>query len=377
MATDRSLATLLRAFQSVSDHQDLVRYGMRAILHRFQIEADYIRLLESATTLLTVLSNPRNVSLLVSQLLCAPAIWHVPDQLETAVHVSNIFSSVLSRKLKGHNSGSAHGGIFAYNTLPISQWIEAIKQGTDEHTPQWKHILILAGLLRGLKQQDSHTWQSQCNKLSFQMVTAINAFLHNPSIHDDLATQSITVVLSSVFSLFDQYVRAKIDYDRLLPLLCHETLFGKNGLHAGYFLSRIDNDVVQAADKLFRWPSTSASFIHFRAMSASPVLSHLGPLSSLIAYSAANVGDIGLVRDLMSDLLRFSRSANLQWRHNKLSEIDAREDVSFLTEDSLQQTLPLLWQVLRTSSFAVIVILRSAMDRALLDTQVSSEVGEQ
>ena len=175
------------------------------------------------------------------------------------------------------------------------------------------------------------------------------------------------VVFSSVFNSLDQSSKALLRYEELLPLLYKDLFFGQHGLHAGYFLSNIDNDVVEAAHGRVQWPAKSQTFQRLREMSKSPIVAHLGPLSSLLAYAAASVSELGLIQDLANALFSFSRSLNLQWRQNKLSEIAFSEETSLLTEETLQDTLPALWQILRVTMSAIIVILRSVTDRMLFE----------
>ena len=325
-----------------------------------------------------MLSNPRNICLLTSQLLCAPALWQVRDQLGTAVRLLHLFKNAVTQKIHHQGTSALRNGASSHPTVSTRDWIAAVTQGADEHTASWKHTLVLGGLLSGLDQEDSITQKlrSERKRLTFELVSKVNSFLRSSDIEDALATTTISVVLCSVWSLVDHDLITTVDYDLLLPLLYYEPLFGKSGLHSGYFLSIIDNDIVQATTKKFHWSSTSETFSRLRDLSSSPLLVHLGPLSSFIAQSLARVRDMSSIQKLASDLVAFSRSFNLQWRHNKLSEVESNEETAFLTEQSIHETVPLLWQVMRTSAYAVIVILRSVMDRVLFKASVTHEIGK-
>ena len=325
-----------------------------------------------------MLSDPRNISQLTSQLLCAPAIWHVQDQSDTALRVLYLFDGAIARKIRQQGGKTLLNGSNSPSYLSTHDWITAVNRGADKHSALWKHTLILGGLLRGLKQDDCNTQRLRVDRerLTFELASKVNSCLRGSDVHDAVATTTITVVLCSIWNSVDHDLDTTIEYDLLLPLLFQETFFGKMGLHSGYFLSRIDNDIVQTTNKKLQWSPLSETFTRLRALSNSPLWLHIGPLSSLMAHSIARIRVVGLLKKLVEDLVMFSRSFNLQWRHNKLSEIDSSEETQCLTEQSLQETIPLLWHVMRTSTYAVIVILRSLMERTLFETSLHHELGK-
>ena len=231
--------------------------------------------------------------------------------------------------------------------------------------------MVLSGLLIGLSGYDGHMVSNSLRRsLENAIVSALNMALTNGEADDKLAANSIALVLSRAQDFLHVYQRSSIRHDLLLPILIHATFYAREGLHQGYFLSTIDADVVQNGASSFEWSSKSSTFVQFQRMSTGPLLSSLGALSRLIAYSIENIQQRDLLSTMMTDLAAFARSLCLQWRHNKLSEIDVTEVQAYLSEGTVKTTTPLLWHTLRSAMFAVIVILRSLLGRVLNDKRM-------
>jgi hypothetical protein len=78
------------------------------------------------------------------------------------------------------------------------------------------------------------------------------------------------------------------------------------------------------------------------------------------------------VVEVRDHLLAFTGRLLERWQRNKLSEIDPSEEGTFLTTETLRVTFPVLWQILKTSMFATVVILRAVIGRTLIDPLLSS-----
>ncbi|KAL8831818.1 MAG: hypothetical protein Q9191_000642 [Dirinaria sp. TL-2023a] len=357
MATNRSLTTLIRALQIESNEQDVPR------------------LLGSATTLLTLLSNHLNITLLTAQLLSAPALWRNPNGVETTIQILSIFNSASVHLLSGKASRPALESP-AITDLTAEKWVTAVIKGADERSPRWRHLLVFGGLLLGFSKHDGHALSDQLRRvLENATVTATNLALQQGEASDNLAAKSIAVVLSHVFELLNDTERLSLDHNSLLPILYQPPLFDKDGLHFGYFLSNIDADVIEAIQGKFDWAAGSSTYVQTKRMSTGPLFSSLGSLSRLIAFAAENAQDPAAVVTLVGDLSHFARSLCVQWRQNKLSEIDISEELVYLTENALKTTLPLLWRVLKSSMFATIMILRSVLGRVLGDVRLPMDTG--
>ena len=228
----------------------------------------------------------------------------------------------------------------------------------------------------GLLRNDGHALPERLRRvLETATVTATNAALREGEVSDSLAAKSIAVILSQVFELLSDIQKLNLDHNLLLPTLYQPLLFDKDGFHSGYFLSTMDADVVEAAPGKFDWATRSSTYVQTKRMSTEPLFSSLGSLSRLIAFSVEKVQDPAAVATMVGDLSQFARSLCVQWRQNKLSEIDVSEEAVYLTNDALNHTLPLLWRVLKSSMFATIVILRSVLGRVLGDARLALDTG--
>ena len=260
--------------------------------------------------------------------------------------------------------------------LSQEDWIRAVIKGADEKSPRWRHLLLLGGVLLGSERQDPQVITiSLRKKLESAMTGALNLVLQEVREGADLAINTLVLTTNYVFGLLSDAEKARINYDRLLPLLCWALFFSVDGLHFGYFLTTIDADIVEGSDQKFNWSSKSPSFDQVQRMAQSPLISSLGSLSRLLAQCVEHVQDVGLLRALLGDISAFSRSIGIQWRQNKLSEIDTHEEAVFLSEQSLQNSLPVLWQTLKSCMFCIVIILRPLLGRVLEDGSISMADG--
>lgn len=334
------------------------------------------RLLGSAATLLTLLHNPLNLTLLSAQLLSAPAIWDRLDGHRMGLRMLGIFNSATAKMLQHEDSTGETNRFPLRSRLAKEDWITAVIQGADERSPRWRHLLLLGGVLLGSEGQDRQAIPVAMRRmLENAMTSALNLALQDVREGSDLASYTLVTTTNYVFSLLSNISKKQINYDLLLPLLCWALFFSGDGLHFGYFLSTMDADLVEGSDQKFNWSSKSSSFVQIKRMASSPLIASLGSLSRLLAHSVEHIQDVGLLGALMGDISAFSRSLGVQWRQNKLSEIDAHEETVFLSDESLRNSLPLLWQTLKSSMFCIVVILRPLLSRVLEDGRISKDEG--
>ena len=261
-------------------------------------------------------------------------------------------------------------------TLPKDDWIKAVINGADDHSPRWRHLLVLGGLLLGFGPlEEQNLSRSMRTTLEGALVTAVNLSLDETGDHDELGLHCITLVLNHCFPSLADHERSQLNYDALLPVMMHTTIHSDDGLRSAYFLGAVDPDVKPISNSQFRWPERSASFQQIQALLSNPLVSSLGPLSRLIGHSVEQVQDSALVPTVIADLEGFSKTLLLQWRQNKLSEIDTSEESLYLDRESLDKTMPQLWKLLRSTLFAVVIILRSAVGRLLGDAALANDQG--
>ena len=273
---------------------------------------------------------------------------------------------MLHRETQSAPNGA--GSFLPAEGLPREEWTRAVVKGADDKSSRWKHLLVIGGLLTGFEAQEQHGLSSKLREyLEHAVVTATNLTLQECSQEPELDSLTMVLVLSHCFDLLSPTNKASIDTEGLLPVLVKGILFSREGLHWGYFLGAMDSDIVQDHDDKFNWSPKSNSFYQAQTMATGPIVSALGVLSRVTAFCVGSVGNVDLLYSLLEDLTVFTRSFSVQWRQNKLSELDMSEEGNFLAEEALRQTMPMLWQVLRSSLFAIVVILSGITSRILWD----------
>jgi hypothetical protein len=317
--------------------------------------------LGTAISLLTSLNNPKNITLLTSQLLSAPALWTRQESLSSALNFMTLFHSAAIR---------CHQREFNDTHLSMRQWTLAVVKGADQHSSPSHHLLAIAGLIIGLASchQDFHS-TNLASTLQQAFVRAVNLALLE---QDGAAHPTICLAANHAFSHLSDWHRSSLDYDRLLPVLMTSTFHSPACLHSGSFLAAVDADVHHVSSQQLGWPVASTSYQQIEAMLKSPLISSLGPLSRLIAHSIESVHDAWLVRSAVEDLADLSKRLQVLWRQNKLSEMDASHDAVSLDEQTRKVTTPALWRLLRSTLFALVVILRSAMGRVVRDASLAT-----
>lgn len=333
--------------------------------------ANICRLLGSATTLLTLLSNPLNVTLLTSQLLSAPSIWQRPDGLRTTIRILSIFNSAAIQLVRQEEAPVLSPSVQTRSALGREEWAFAVIKGADDRSPRWRHLCVLAGLLIGFEGREQQIISTSLRKiLESATVKAVNLALQDGEVNTEFAGNSTAIMLSHVIDLLSDWEKTNLNHDLLLPILYHAPFFAKEGLHSGYFLSTIDADVVQSAGNKFDWSAKSSTYVQCQRMATGPLVTSLGSMSRLIAFSVENVQNVELLFTMIKDVMAFTRILGVQWQQNKLSEIDLAEEATFLSDETLRKTLPLLWRVLKSSMFAIVIVLRSLLGRVLGDAKL-------
>jgi len=269
MPVDRLLSTLLRSLQTYTDQQDTPRYvsHLESTLRRILL-TNYHRLLGTASSLLTTLGNPHNLSLLTSHLLTAPALWDRPDGVRTPLRMLSVFHSAVTTIISHHNDVRHNkapkpvpGQIPIGGGLSLDEWIRAIVAGADERSRRWKHLVVLAGLLIGigsLEEQGMELyWAAAMRKrVEAALVRATNLALvevRERSEADGLGGQTISLTLNHAFGCIGDVERTQIDYDLLLPVLIGTAYYSNEGFQSAYFLGSLDLDVRTSQNGKLGW----------------------------------------------------------------------------------------------------------------------------
>lgn len=358
---DRLLNQLLALYQTVHD------------------DAQTDRIFGTTLSLLTELSNPLNLSLLTSQFLHAPAIWHqqhAPDPLRsTCLRVLGVYNTaaIHVRRNELENEDRRRAGLpLTGGGLTSEAWARAVVKGADEKSSRWQHLLVLAGILMGFEGNETHSLSGgMISTLEQAVATAANLSLRSLSREPLLAAAAVVLALNYAFPLMSESARASVDCDALLPVAIR-ALVGDSGYHRGAFLEPIEADVGQVGQKL-EWPEASMAFAAVRQLSSRPLVESAGPLSKLIAFAVEHARDHLLVLRAQDELVEFTARLLDQWRKVKLSGVDVADEGACLTEDSLRVTWPALWRLLTSVLFAVVAILRAVTARSLLDPRLRND----
>ncbi|KAJ6006477.1 Pentaxin [Penicillium sp. IBT 35674x] len=277
MATERSLARLLRSLQATSSFEDAAG------------------LLPTATSFLSILGNPLNLTLLASQLLSAPALWNHPVDLHACRKLLSVFNTAAIAVLQNDATEEPRMPHGRNRSIEREAWVKAVVQGADDKSPRWRHMILLGGILLGFEGQNRQglPWHIR-TKLESALATAAQLALEELDPEAGMDGHCITMVLNYTFELLSDLQRTKIDYDRFLPVM---------------------------------------------------------------------------TVDYMAD---FVRTLMVQWRQNKLSEIDVAEEKDFLDAESLQTTIPELWKLLRNCLYSVVIVLRAVLGRTINDPALAA-----
>ena len=247
--------------------------------------------------------------------------------------------------------------------------MKALLNGADASSPPWRQLSAFAGVLLGFEGSVPGILRTQTRRrLEETIVESANAALGTEHAGDRQALDSVILILSHVCPVVRPDALNNLQFDMVLQQYTHATLFSEQGLHSGYFLGAINADVVQVARSQFSWSKSSLSFQQIEGISQSPMIAGLGSLSLLGAMVIERVRNIDGLRQTLSDISTFARSLLVQWRQNKLSEIDPSEETAFLTPSTIQTTLPLLWQILRSAVFHAVTLLQAILQRLVISS---------
>lgn len=354
-------------------------------------DAQTNRIFGTTLTLLTDLTNPLNLSLLTSQFLAAPAIWHRrhdpdPDPLRTtclrvlgvyntaAIHVrrNELENADKRRQQQQPQQFGAIAAPQAGGGLKSEAWARAVVKGADERSSRWQHLLVLAGMLMGFEGQDRQGLPGGMRgTLEQAVVTAANLALRSLSREPPVAAAAVVLALNYAFPLLSDAARGSVECDALLPVAVR-AMVGEPGFEGGTCLGLIELDVGQAGQRL-DWPETSLSYAAIRQLSSKPLVEAAGPLSRLVAFAIEEAKDYRLALQAQDELVAFTARLLEQWQQGRLSGVDISDEALCLTELTLQGTWPVLWRLLTNILFAVVAVLRSVTARVLLDPHLRND----
>ncbi|RKF55073.1 Peroxisomal membrane protein PEX17 [Erysiphe neolycopersici] len=332
--------------------------------------------LSNTISLLTVLTNPLNISLLTSHLLTAPSIWGQAEGLVTSFRILSIFNTAAIHVQK--NEPRFQSNLFSASQLrqgsgiESDNWARAVIKGLDEKSARWQHGLVIAGVLLGMEGQERHGLSTGLRYvIEDAMVTAMNLALNQTASYGIVPASSIVLAINYVFPILKENAQTNLDYDTLLPIMMR-AITSVEGYQNGSFLLGVNADLRSEEGNKIDWPANSNSFLHLQKLNKKPLFAIMGSLSQLIAHAVENVKSPFKVIEARELLLAFTSEIFDKWKKTKFSEIDIFDEGLKLNSVTIQETLPLLWQVLKMVFFTSILILRAILGRTLIDIILSS-----
>ena len=357
MSSERLLNTVLQRFQTVHDVPTTEQ------------------IIGTTTHLLTELGNPRNLEVLTSQLLTAPAIWRQNTSLKTSLRIISIYNTAAVRVAENAQKDvklvqtEQHKG----SGIKPQDWVHAVIKGADDRSKRWQHLLVLTGVLLGMESNERRTlsW-SMRNTIGHAVVTAANLALETVGQDGQVAAISLVMALNFVFPLLSDNNQASINCNALLPLAI-SSIVEQDGFSHGQFLQSIHRDTLENQAGSLTWTPQSPSFKYIQDLDRGPLVGNMGPLSKLAGFAAQHATDSNIILQAQETLVGFSFRVLENWTLNRFSLVEPELESARLSPETLQATWQPLWLFLRKLLFGVVVILQSIVSRSLLDPNLLRE----
>lgn len=323
--------------------------------------------------------NPFNISLLVKELVLSPAITSYDDDPERAQSLLSLIHSatlhVIQRGDQFHAAKSVsraeHGQEAA---LSKRQWLNAVEHGIDLQEAPSRSALVLAGLSTALSSDiESHSGLAALENI---LVNAINRSV-STEIECLTTRVNVAVALGHAFSYLAPHHQVRLDCDALLPALLGVLLHNEHALGWVSVLPRVDQDLRHNQVRPLTWSAQSFSFARTSQISSSGLMRSLGPLSRVIAFVVENVKHANLIIPALDELVAWSTRLHDHWQHTLLSTLDATKEAAHFDHATLQNSLPVLWSLLKNSFFAIVVILGAVIGRVAVDKVLAPRSGKQ
>lgn len=147
--------------------------------------------------------------------------------------------------------------------------------------------------------------------------------------------------------------------------------YSAEGFQSGYFLSKIDNDVVKHDGKL-AWPSKSNSLLELQQRLARPLFTSMSSVARLAGSALRESRDLRTIHTFLDRLADFAHTLTAQWKRNRLSQISQIDEAVMIDAQSRRTTIPVVWQLLKLSLFTTTLILQELATRLIQDAVLAS-----
>jgi hypothetical protein len=335
------------------------------------------RILSTAISLLTTLSNPLNITLLTTQLLTGPALWPSSDDLNTCYSIISVFNTAAITVYKHQKEGGATKPYDAYQPrlgggLACDQWASAVLNGLKDRSLPWQHALVATGLLLGMESADRRGMSlSLVVEINHAFASAITSVMQEPAAVGPLGVAAASLALMYGYPLLLDGTKRLLNYDAMImPLLTTMTSF--YGYENCRFIKTANMDIREVQGRHFDWSPASNSFRYLQTVVSKPLVASIGSLARIIADTIEYSQTPSKAVEALDHILGFTGILLATWEANKLSELDVSEEGAFLTPQTRRITYPALWQTLKGAMFATVAILRSIVAKTIITNQLSS-----
>jgi len=346
---------------------------LNTILGLFQTVHDAPKtdqIIGSTVALLSSLTNPLNLGVLTSQLLVAPAIWYRREGLETTFRIINIYNSAAIRIRQGEQGQYGQSATL----LSCDEWAKAVAKGCDDYSTRWQHLLVLTGVLQGMEQREGPRNLSRGvrNTLEQAVVTATNLALDRPMRDGPVAAASIAVATSLVLPHLSNSHRNSINSNALLPIMM-QTITGPEGFNGGEFIAAAGAEVETQPGPRIQWHSSSPSFQRLIELESRHLIRGMGSCVKVAAHTIHQASDTAVILRAQDELLAFTQRILEAWQSTILSATEPAEEQLRLGEETLRETWPALWEMLKRVMYTSIALLQAVMSRCILDCRLGSD----
>jgi hypothetical protein len=335
------------------------------------------RILSTAISLLTTLSNTHNITLLTTQLLTGPALWSSPDGLDTSYSIISVFNTAAITVYKHQQEGGATKPYDAYQPrlgggLTCDQWSKAVLSGLNDRSVPWQHALVCTGVLLGMESADRRGLSSSLVvEVNHTFASSSTLVMHEPATAGPLGVAAASLALTYGYPLLLDSTKRLLNYDAMImPILTSMTSF--YGYENCHFIETANMDIREVSGRHFDWSPASNSFGYLQSVGSKPLVASVGSMARIISDTIEYSRTPNKVIEALDHILGFTGILLAAWEANKLSVLDVSEEEAFLTPETRRITYPALWQTLKGAMFATVAILRSIIARTVITSQLSS-----
>ena len=289
--------------------------------------------------------------------------------------------------------------------MGVQEWITAVVKGANRNVPRWKHILLLGGVLSAIRDG----WDGQGGKgksgaggvaggvggggnayliprvtrrsLEDAFCRAVNLSVESGSAAatapgggisakpgKGLESDVLSLILSHSINHLSPRATTLIDYDALLPVVVRSIFYSSEGFQSGYFLSKIENDVVMR-DGLLSWPAKSNSLLELQHRLSRPLFTSMSSVARLASTCVRESKSPGSIHILLDRMNEFTQTLTAQWNMTRLSGVSLVDEPRLIDPESRRATMPVVWQMLKMFLFTAVLVVSEVSTRLVKEEE--------